>query len=72
MATTTQNDLWDRVQRLEAELASTKGTDWTKMNRLELDLQESQRKVRELEEQLAHPPVKATFPRTCPACGEKL
>jgi hypothetical protein len=49
MTTQTQNELWTRVQRLEAELASTKGTDWTKMNRMELDLQEAQRKIRSLE-----------------------
>lgn len=73
MSTPTQNDLWNRVQKLEAELASTKGTDWSKMNRLELDLAEAQRRIRQLEEQVANPPVvvKPTIlrPITCPICG---
>ena len=64
MSTPTQNDLWNRVQRLEAELASTKGTDWSKMNRLEMDLAERDRKIRELEATIAAGPQ-----TTCPVCG---
>jgi hypothetical protein len=42
-------------------------TDIEKMNRMQLDLLERDRKIRSLEEQLAARP-----PYTCPICGARV